>query len=174
MTDEEMKRLEELAKAAEKYDARSEGSFRAKSMMWGMLGPTAVLALIERVRRAESPPVALAGGDAIRLTATGGLAPYAATKRPDVGIQSLRFEPPMDGDAAERSLSALCPIPDDATVFVVGSPPEAGLDRAPLRYDYLPAAARLKVRTQRGRRTLGVRHVIDWEDYRVTREDGHP
>lgn len=167
MTDEKMRQLETLARAVvddrenvgELYDHLSAGD---------------VLALIERVRLAEAPPVTLAGDDAIRLTMAGGLVAYAATKRPDSGTQGLRFEPPVEGDTADRALAALYPIPDAATVFVLGSPPEAGLDGAPLRYDYLPAAARLKVRTQHGRRTPGVRYVIDWADYRVTREGGSP
>lgn len=170
MTDDELKRLEEEAREALRTTGETYGAHMCRALGEG------VLALIERVRLAEAPPVTLAGDDAfaVRLGMAGGLVAYAATRRPDGGTQGLRFEPPVEGDVAERVLSSLFPIPDAATVFVLGSPPESGLDGVPLRYDYLPAAARLKVRTQHGRRTPGIRHVIDWADYRVTREGGSP
>lgn len=52
MTDAE-KELRRLAEEAKRYDATSEGSFRAKSRMWGALSPTAVLALLDRIEALE-------------------------------------------------------------------------------------------------------------------------
>lgn len=52
LTDEE-RELKRLAEEAERYDARSEGSFRAKSRMWGALGPATVLRLLARIEELE-------------------------------------------------------------------------------------------------------------------------
>lgn len=61
MTDAELKALEGVAVEAQKYDATSEGSFRAKSRMWGLLGPPAILSLIARLRAAEERAEKLSG-----------------------------------------------------------------------------------------------------------------
>lgn len=52
MTDAE-KELRRLAEEAKRYDATSEGSFRAKSRMWGALSPAAVLDLLDRIEALE-------------------------------------------------------------------------------------------------------------------------
>ncbi len=109
MTGDFMESAEGEEKARNEADAR----FIAAA------NPSAVLALIERVRRAETPLVVETGEDPIRFAMKGGAVAYAAVARLDGRSQGIRFEPPVPDEEADKVLRVFAP---ELTPRDVGAP----------------------------------------------------